>query len=369
MRKLRIILICSDLTGGGIARNVYVMSDYWAAQGHCIELLTGDDGSKPDFYELDHRIIRCHLALLSRSFNFIDALRNNLRRIFLLRSEIIKWQPDVVISYQFTWNILSIIAVIGRRVPVIAFDGSGSWKNTGFIWFLLRRFIYCGAKFVVVQTERMRSLFPKIIQRKSKVIPNPVLPAPHKTLAQKDKGGSYTIINAGRLHRVKGLDRLISAFSRVAAKHPNWNLEFWGEGPDKESLEALVESLGLKSRVRINHPVKEIYEKFILADLFVMTSYVEGQPNALCEAMACGLPVISFDCPYGPRETIRNGIDGILVPDGDIEALAKAMDYLMGDDAARLRLAARAPEVLKRFGAERIMKEWDQLLDEAVKNK
>ncbi len=172
----------------------------------------------------------------------------------------------------------------------------------------------------------------------------------------------------GRLVPQKGFDMLLDAFSRVAGKHPEWSLKVLGKGPLKAQLEAQAELLGLKNRVNFAGTVPDPFPVLRESDLFVFASRFEGFGNALAEAMACGLPVISFDCPAGPSEIILNGMNGVLVPREDVAALAAAMDHLMSEPAARARLACHAPEVLQRFSLDRILGMWDEVIDHALRS-
>jgi glycosyltransferase involved in cell wall biosynthesis len=194
------------------------------------------------------------------------------------------------------------------------------------------------------------------------VIPNAV-PAPTaEPFRHAGRSEERAILAVGRLEPQKGFDVLLRAFADVARSRPEWRLRIAGEGPERGRLEALVFDLGIEDRVNLDGVVSDIDAAMRSADLFVLSSRYEGFPNALCEAMASGLPVIATDCPVGPREIVRDGIDGVLVPPEDERALAGAMDRLMDDPASRERLGAAASAIAERFTPVAILDRWESLL-------
>ncbi|MBD1945819.1 glycosyltransferase family 4 protein [Coleofasciculus sp. FACHB-712] len=367
---MRLTLVIASLSAGGAERVMSIMANYWAAKRWKITLLTFDDGKVPPFYDLDCHVHHIRLGIARESLSLLVGIWNNLKRIQVLRAAIADSHPDVVISFIDKNNILTLLATRGLHIPVVVSERiHPAMYSIGGVWELLRQWMYPKANRVVVVTARSLSYFSAQIQSRSYVIPNPVIFInTHQTELAK-LITKPSLIAVGRLDYQKGFDILLQAFAQLKVCYPDWTLTILGEGALRTELEALRNQLGLSNRVHLPGRVKNIYEFLKQADIFVMSSRFEGFPNALCEAMACGLPVISTDCPTGPREIIRDGVDGILVSSGDVNALAVAMNRLMSDEGERKRLAARAPDLTERFSIEKVMGMWENLVDQVVKEK
>ena len=354
-----------SLAGGGAERTAAEMANHWADSGDRVTLVTLDS-AESDRYQLSPAVEREALKLMRDSPNPLAAIRNNIGRIRRLRRVIRQSAPEHVLSFTEKMNILVLLACAGLGVRTIVAERTDPrHHHVGRVWSFLRRRLYPSSGAIVVQTVGVREVVRKLAGRRPVyVIPNSVKPPKRLDEARPQPAKSERrIVTAGRLAREKGFDLAIEAFARVAGRHPDWKLQILGEGPDRDDLERLIQNHGLQDRIGLPGWISDPSAMMLTADLFVLPSRYEGFPNALLEAMACGLPTISFRCESGPADIVRDGHDGLLVPAEDVEALAAAMDRLMSDHGQRDRLAERAVDVAWRFSEELFFKRWEAVLD------
>ncbi len=362
---MRLTLVIPSLNCGGAERVMSIMANHWAAQGGSVHLVTYDDGGERPYYPLDPWVELRPLGLSSTKKSLVAEGGLFWKRLRSLRREIRASKPEAVISFMESTNVLCILATLGTGIPVMVAERNDPEKKDTVkqIWKLLRRWTYPLARSVVVQTERMGDYFRPRLDGKIDVIPNPVLlPESDESVDPGHDVDSRTIVSFGRLYPQKGYDLLLQAFARIHEKFPEWKLAIFGIGKDRDQLLSLVSDLGIGGKVkfpgRTNHP----YAVLKRAGLYVSSSRYEGFPNALCEAMASGLPVVATDCPTGPREIITDGEDGLLVPPEDIDALAAAMNRMMSDEAMRHRIGGNAGKITERFGIDSVMGQWEAVL-------
>jgi len=355
---VRIVMVINCVGCGGAERVLSALANAWCERGYEVIVATMDD-SVP-FYPLAPSIRVLPLKVASESGAAISAVLGNFRRIAALRRCIREVRPDLVVSFMTHTNVLAILAARGCGVRVVACEHTDPrHQKLNFFWSTLRVAVYPFADAVTFLTSNVLKRWNSWLKGKAQLMPNPVsVNAARETVALKHP---HNLIAAGRLIELKGFDMLIDAFAAIAGKHKDWGLTILGEGTKRVQLEKQVREAGLAAQVQLPGSVRNAHSWFAQADIYVLTSRYEGLPCALCEAMGCGTPAVSFDCESGPRDIVRDGVDGVLVPPGDVPALAAALDELMNDEERRERLGSRAAEIQQRFGMPLTLERWERL--------
>lgn len=366
-RPQRVLLFIHSLHGGGAERVAVDLSAHWARAGRDVMVVT-QAGKEDDAYALDPKVSRAVLNTVGEGGG-LRGIWSNVRRVRALRRVIREFRPDIVLGMMTTASVLSVIAGAGLGCRVIATEHTHppSQAMSGF-WQRLRRWTYPKAARVVALTSGTAAWIETHVPgSRLAVIPNPVhwpLPQAEPRKQPEPRPGRRRLLAVGRLHQDKGFDLLIQAFEQLASAHPDWDLVILGEGGERAALEAQLRQSGMQDRVWMPGRVGNVGDWYASADLYVLTSRFEGLSNTLLESMASGLAAVCFDCDTGPREVVRDGVDGVLVrPNGDVPALCAALDAVMGDDAMRARMAAAATDVRDRFSANRVLARWEELFD------
>ncbi|MDP3426782.1 MAG: glycosyltransferase [Humidesulfovibrio sp.] len=360
----RVCFVIAHLGLGGAQRALTDMVNRWAACGTLrpVVLVLGDE-SVPAF-PLTPGVSLRWLGLSGDSNSAAAKLANNVRRVSGLRKAILAARPDVVVAFQDTTSVLTLLACLGTGLPVVASERTDpAFHHIGAVWSALRVLTYPLAAAVAVQTEAARKALPWPARRKAQVIPNAVFTS--KTCGDVTPLPRPLVVSLGRFSPEKGFPELLQAFALAAATRSEWLLVLLGDGPQRTELVTLGQALGLADRLHLPGVVDNVPAWMAQAELFVLASHYEGFPNALCEALACGLPAIAT-ATTGAATVIRQGIDGLLVPVKDVSALAEALGRLMDDEGLRRAMALRATEILTRYDPERIMGLWDRLLGQAM---
>lgn len=366
-----ILIYISSLSAGGAERVASNLASSWAYEGRRITVVTLSDASQ-DFYKLAPEVERISLDLRRNSANPLRAVVNNVSRVLALRRILQKKSPDIALAMMDKANIILSIAALGLSdIVVIGAERTHPPQIAlGLFWSWMRWFWYGRLSAITALTKESRDwLLSNTEAKKVVVIPNAVywpLPAQEPKLEPQAflTPGRKILLAVGRLSVEKGFDVLLETFSKIAAKHCNWDLVLVGEGPLRSFLEAQSAQSRLQHRIHLVGIVGNVGHWYQVANLFVMSSRFEGFPNTLAEALAHGLPAVSFDCDTGPRDIIRHEVDGLLVPVGDSKSFAEAIDLLMRDDALRDQFSSRAKEARNRFSVERVSGLWEALFDE-----
>jgi glycosyltransferase involved in cell wall biosynthesis len=251
------------------------------------------------------------------------------------------------------------MAALALNVPVIVSERIDPRRyNPGFPYNFLRRWLYCNATAVIVQSKGQADWFKQMSNRLV-VIPNPVNACTNDRNSQAER--TSIIIAVGRLIRQKGFDLLLTAFSKMHKEHPEWNLVIYGDGPERPALERQIRELKLNGKVQLPGLTTSLTAHLRTAGFFILSSRFEGFPNVLMEALACGCPVVATNCTDSISEIVHHGCNGLLIPSEDVDAMADALHRLMVDEGLRRTMEKLGPDVIRRFNTESVVEQWSRI--------
>lgn len=331
------------LTAGGAERVASILANDWTTQASKVTvlLLFKDE----QFFDTPPQVDIVCLGLRPNRglpFKVIDLAR----ALLALRRIVCREQPSFLLSFMNKYNVFCLAALLGTRVPIIVSERDSPTESGRGLTWLLRQMLYPRACGVITQSEDSKSV---LLERQTNdnvvVIPNPIqLPSQREAEAREQ-----IVLNVARLVPKKGHADLLAAFSRVGSD--SWRLVICGDGPLRASLHRQAADLGIADRVDFLGTVRDLGYWYNRAKIFAFSSYFEGFPNALAEAMVYGVAPVTYDCPTGPSTIVRDGENGFLVPTGDVDALSDRLRVLMNDPSLVATFGERAKQISKVVSA------------------
>lgn len=354
-----VAFVLAGLGAGGAERVVSLIADAWARAGRRITIITFDRDDEASFHPLPPGIVLRRLAIPAPRGGGVAALATTVRRIVALRRALRATDADVIVSFLTKINVLTLLACLfTRRRVAISERNNPRRQEKSRLWTAALAALSWRADAIVMQTDASLACLGAAARRRATVIGNPI----ELGAVERCATGAPVLAAVGRLTDQKGFDLLIDAFARVATRHPDWRLVIWGDGERRAALRRQIGAAGLDARIALPGNSACPGQWVAGAEAFVLSSRYEGFSNVLGEAMAGGLAVAAFACDFGPRDMIRDGTDGLLVPAEDVDALAATIDRLMGDAALRDRLGRAARESIARYDPATIVARWDRVL-------
>lgn len=362
--KMNIVCYVNKLNDGGAERAMSVLANGLVRMGHDVTLVT--DYSENNEYALDDKVNRIILDGQFKVLSRKEKALRTIKRIFRLRYICKNNDADIIISFIRNANFRSILAtrfLKTKNLISVRIDPRIGYRKKSVA--LLAKILYPLANGCVFQTKDAQEWFSGRIQKRSRVIFNPVSDAFYcvKSEPMKEK----RIVACGRLDKQKRFDLLIDAFDRVCDVFPEYCLEIYGVGPLNDELHTRILELNKEDRVFLKGRSEDIPNALKDASLFVLASDFEGLPNALMEAMALGLPIVSTDCGGGgARALIEHGVDGLIVQRSNVVALADAIGQILANSEVAKQLGESARTKAKDFCSEEIVYLWEKYISQIV---
>ena len=379
------IVYCTNTlwAGGGIEHVTIAKANALASiEGNVVWIIVTDNRFPP-ITPLDKKVRVIDLELKyytddhkrSRLANLFHLWGQRLLHKRVLKKALNKIDPDIIISTdsldkyflpylrmnsnQVFLRVYHMWSHFHRCSPNSLYDKVLGWAGD----FLNSIIIHKYDRIIVLTNEDKNRHWSD--DEKVLVIPNPITNTHSSVSTLENK----TVAAAGRLCRQKNFDLLIDSWTLVHRLHPEWQLEIWGDGPDRQKLCHKISQYNLEDSVFLKGYDSNLLSRLESSSLFVLSSIYEGFPLVILDAMTCGLPVIATSCPCGPRDLIIDGENGFLVPQDDMDIMAERICSLIDDYKLRVRMGENSLEKSNRYSMERIISHWMQLFEELIAEK
>ena len=366
---MKLTFVTATLTSGGSERVMSIVANKMQERGYEVEIICLND--QIVFYPINDGIKITHVEVESGT-------KSLPKTLWWFRKYIQKTQPDVVIAFMVSVYTVTLLALMGIDIPVISsVRNDPAYSNLRKK--ITRKLLLPRSAHVVVQTQQIKKFFNKSIQNMTTVIYNPVNEKVFETSYYNDDDNDNLglkikderlnrIISVGRLYPQKDQKTMIEAFAKVNEKHPDWKLVIYGEGPEREALESLVERLKVKDKVILPGRSENIIDELKKSKIFCLSSIYEGMSNALVEAICVGLPIVTTKVS-GTEELIKNGENGFIVNIGDKDSMAKALTKIIEDENLQNQFAEKNKAQAIKFETNTIVNQWEDLVNSVVRLK
>ena len=372
IRLRRITFVTANLGSGGAERVISLLANEFCKKGHDVEIIFFRD--RLIFYELDSRIKivvigeECHSNAM-------------WRKMLWLRKYVKESKPDVVIPFRVSVYTTVLFSLLGVSIPVISSERIDPHIPDPF-WNMLRKSLLPFTTHLVVQTNYIKSYYPRFIQKKTSVIYNPVReevfslprtssltpnPSPKCEGSIKSEERLNRIISVARLDPQKNQKMMIRAFAKIADYFPDWQLVIFGEGPLRSSLELIVKSLQLEGRVLLPGSTEHVIDELRKSKIFCFSSDYEGLSNSMIEALCVGLPIVTTNVS-GTEDIIVDGENGFVVPINDEDAMVHSLRVLMADEQLVMEMGERNRQKAHIFSIDGIYTQWEEIIQSVVRD-
>ena len=378
LNKLKIVYLTPALyMAGGVERVLTLKANYFAEQfGYDITIILTEGKEKPLFYPLSPKIKVINLdinfeklwtcSFIKKIFVYLKKQRLYKKRV---EAELMRIRPDITISLlRREINFINDIKDGSRKIGELHINRANyrnfEANNSNFVKNLLAKIWMKSLvgklkrldRFVVLTNDDKLSWTEL---NNVEVIPDPLSFVPSRFSQQTEK----RVLAVGRYSHEKGFDLLLKVWSLVEKKYPDWRLDIFGDG-DKTQYEQQRCDLAIDiNRCGLHGRTEDVESEYVNSSILVCSSRFEGFGLVMVEALACGLPVVSCNCPWGPRNIVKHGEDGLLVESGNAEALADSLSRLMVDESLRCTMSQAGMENVKRFNMEQLADRWRTLFE------